>query len=150
MPAPGAVARTLVEAARAVGRRMILSAGWAELAPIDDAADCLAVDDLNHAALFARVAAVAHHGGAGTTAAAALAGAPQVAAPMFGDQFYWAERVRTLRIGAAAPAAGLTVESLAQALDEALRPEVAERARALATQVDPDGARAAAQRLGDA
>jgi vancomycin aglycone glucosyltransferase len=150
MPAPGAIARTLIEAARAVGRRMVLSAGWAELAPIDGAADCLTVGDLNHAALFARVAAVAHHGGAGTTAAAAMAGAPQVVAPMFGDQFYWAERVRTLGIGAAAPAAGLTVESLAQALDEALRPEVAERARAVATRVSPDGAMAAARRLGDA
>jgi vancomycin aglycone glucosyltransferase len=150
MPAPGAVARTLIEAARAVGRRMILSAGWAELAPIDDAADCLAVGDLNHAALFARVAAVAHHGGAGTTAAAALAGAPQVVAPMFGDQFYWAERIKRLEIGAATPAAVLTVEALAEALEAALRPEVAERTRAVAARVTPDGAAAAARRLASA
>ena len=64
------------------------SRGWARLAPIDDAPDCITIDDVNHQALFARVAAVVHHSGAGTTAAAARAGAPQVVVPMFSDQFY--------------------------------------------------------------
>ena len=60
--------------------------GWAGLELVDDAPDCIAVGDVSHELLFPRVAAVVHHGGAGTTAAAARAGVPQVITPMFGDQ----------------------------------------------------------------
>ena len=93
MPAAGDMTRRLIGAARAVGRRIIVSRGWADLDLIDDAPDCMAVGDVSHDVLFPRVAAVVHHGGAGTTAAAARAGVPQVITPMFGDQFYWASRI---------------------------------------------------------
>jgi len=43
MPAPEGASRALVDAARAVGRRAILSRGWAELASIDDAPDCIVI-----------------------------------------------------------------------------------------------------------
>ncbi len=120
MPAPESVSRTLVDAARAVGRRAILSRGWAGLSLPDDASDCAVIDDVNQHALFPRVAAVVHHGGAGTTATAARAGVPQVIVPMFGDQFYWASRVRALTIGSSV-VGPLTTETLATALREALR-----------------------------
>ena len=99
MPPPEGESRTLVDGVRAVGRRAILSRGWAELGLIDEAPDCIAVGDVSHQALFPRVAAVVHHGGAGTTASTARAGVPQVVVPMFGDEFYWASRVRALGIG---------------------------------------------------
>src|SRR5262249_45695688 len=83
MPAAGDATRRLIGAARAVGRRIIVSRGWADLELIDDAPDCMAVGDVGHDVLFPRVAAVVHHGGAGTTAAAARAGVPQVITPMF-------------------------------------------------------------------
>ncbi|GAB3812958.1 glycosyltransferase [Micromonospora zhanjiangensis] len=73
----GATARVAVEVVRAQGHRVILSSGWADLVPPDDGADCLAVDEVNLQALFGRVAAVVHHGGAGTTTAAARAGTPR-------------------------------------------------------------------------
>ena len=85
MPVAGDMSRALIGAARAVGRRIIVSRGWADLEVIDDAADCLTVGDVSHDVLFPRVAAVLHHGGAGTTAAAARAGVPQVITPMFSD-----------------------------------------------------------------
>ncbi|XP_020679797.1 sterol 3-beta-glucosyltransferase isoform X2 [Dendrobium catenatum] len=43
--------------------------------------------------LFPRCAAVVHHGGSGTTAAALHAGVPQILCPFILDQFYWAERL---------------------------------------------------------
>jgi vancomycin aglycone glucosyltransferase len=147
MPAGEDVGRSLVEAARAAGRRAILSKGWAGLALLDDRPDCFAVDDVNHQALFPRVAAVVHHGGAGTTTAAALAGTPQVVTPVFADQFYWARRVVELGIGATTPAAGLDPAALAHAIGEALRTGVAERAREVARTVSSDGAKVAARRL---
>lgn len=146
MPAPEVVSRTLLDAARAVGRRAILSRGWAELGLTDDAPDCIAVGDVNHQALFTRVAAVVHHGGAGTTATAARAGVPQVAVPMFSDQFYWASRVRELGIGSSVVGAVAT-DTLASALRESLEHTIAHRARRVAQQLRSDGAMVAARRL---
>jgi vancomycin aglycone glucosyltransferase len=147
MPAAGDATRVLIGAARAVGRRIIVSRGWADLDLIDDAADCIAVGDVSHDVLFPRVAAVVHHGGAGTTAAAARAGVPQVITPMFGDQFYWAGRIVALGVGATTTHTTMTEESLTDALGEAFDSAVAVRARSLATQVRWDGAEIAARRL---
>ena len=133
---PEGFARAAIDAARALGRRVILSAGWAELPLADDAADCMAIGEVNQQALFARVAAVIHHGGAGTTTAAARAGAPQIVIPQHYDQPYWAGRVVALGIGAQA-----TLDSLAPTLEHVLRAPVRRVA------VRGDGARAAALRL---
>jgi vancomycin aglycone glucosyltransferase len=147
MPAAADAAGAVIAAARRTGRRIIVSRGWADLELIDDAPDCIAVGDVSHDVLFPRVAAVIHHGGAGTTAAAARAGIPQVIAPMFGDQFYWASRIVDLGVGTATPHATMTAEALAGALRDVLDSAVAERARRLATQVRWDGAEVAARRL---
>ncbi|XP_019418459.1 PREDICTED: sterol 3-beta-glucosyltransferase UGT80B1 [Lupinus angustifolius] len=48
--------------------------------------------------LFPKCAAVIHHGGSGTTAAALQAGTPQVVCPFMLDQFYWAERMYWLGV----------------------------------------------------
>ena len=140
------VGASVIEAARALGRRAIVSRGWADLALADDASDCIAIDEVNQQALFRGVAAVVHHGGAGTTTAAALCGAPQVVVPQLYDQFYWARRVQELGIGSM-PAGTLTTESLTSALAQALSPEVASRAKSVGTAVSTDGAAIAAKRL---
>ncbi|MCW2943739.1 MAG: glycosyl transferase, partial [Actinoallomurus sp.] len=94
-------ARVAIEAIRAQGRRALVGRGWSDLALIDDRDDCFAVGEANHQALFGRVAAVVHHGGAGTTTTATRAGAPQVVVPQAADQPYWAGRVADLGIGTA-------------------------------------------------
>jgi len=137
----------MVDAARALGRRAIVSRGWADLAPADDGEDSLSVGEVNQQALFRRVAAVVHHGGAGTTTAAARAGAPQVVVPRMYDQHYWARRVHDLGIGAAHAPGDPTADSLAGALEHALTPAVVARARSIAPEVRTDGARTAARRL---
>jgi vancomycin aglycone glucosyltransferase len=147
MRAPPDLGQVMVRAARALGRRAIVSRGWAELSLVDDEPDCLAVGEVNQQALFKRVAAVAHHGGAGTTTAAALAGAPQVVIPQIYDQHYWARRIHHLGIGTAHASGTPTTDSLTSALEHTLQPGVAARARALTTAVRSDGAHAAAQRL---
>jgi UDP:flavonoid glycosyltransferase YjiC (YdhE family) len=148
--APEDAARVAVEAVRAQGRRMILSRGWADLALIDDQADCLAVGEVNHQELFGRVAAVVHHGGVGTTTAAARAGAPQVVVPQIADQPYFARRVAELGIGVAHDGPTPTVESLSAALVTALAPETRARATAVAGTVRADGATVAAKLVRDA
>lgn len=71
------VARATVEAIRTQGLRTVVSRGWAELGLIDGRDDRFAVCEVNQQALFARVAAVVHHGSAGTTTTAGRAGVPR-------------------------------------------------------------------------
>jgi vancomycin aglycone glucosyltransferase len=148
--APEDVARVAVEAIRARGRRVLVGRGWADLALVDDRDDCFAAGEVNHQALFGRVAAVVHHGGAGTTTTAARAGAPQVVVPQIADQPYWAARVAVLGIGAAHDGPVPTVESLSAALEGTLAPETQLRATAVASMIRTDGAAVAARRLIDA
>lgn len=72
------------------------------------------LNSIPHDWLFPRIDAVCHHGGAGTTGASLRAGIPTIIKPFFGDQFFWAERVETLGIGASVRK--LTVKNLTQAL----------------------------------
>jgi vancomycin aglycone glucosyltransferase len=144
--APEEIAKAMIGAARAHGRRAIVFRGWTELSLIDDEPDCLAIGEVNQQALFPRVAAAVHHGGAGTTTAATRAGVPQVLVPQMFDQPYFAERVRDLGIGTSITGEP-TAESLTVALAEVLTPAVASRAKAIGGQVRVDGAEVAARSL---
>ncbi|WP_114560692.1 glycosyltransferase [Desertihabitans aurantiacus] len=141
------LAEIAVESARALGRRVVLAGGWAGLTPPDGTGDCLVIGEVNQQALFARVAAVVHHGGAGTTTTATRAGVPQVVVPQLADQPSWAERVDDLGVGVAHPGPAPTVESLTAALRTALEPTTAQRARAVGGAIRTDGAHEAARFL---
>jgi vancomycin aglycone glucosyltransferase len=141
--------QVMMQTARALGRRAIVSRGWFDLALIDHQPDCLSIGDANLHALFPRVAAIVHHGGAGTTTAAALAGTPQVVVPHRYDQHYWAARVAALGLGVAHAPITLTAESLTEALERSLQREVVVRAVSVAGSVRRDGVRVAAQRIMD-
>jgi UDP:flavonoid glycosyltransferase YjiC (YdhE family) len=95
-----------------------------------------------HSWLFPRLAAVVHHGGAGTTAAGLRAGVPSIIVPFMGDQPFWGERVRALGVGTAPlPRKQLTAERLAQAITTAVTDsEMRQRAAALGECIrDEDG-----------
>ncbi len=137
----------LVSTARALGRRAIILRGWAELSA-DDASDCLTIGEVDFVKLFPRVDAVVHHGGAGTTHAAARAGTPQMILPHNYDQYYWAQRVRTLGVGVWGPVPDeVTGEALVAGLRTCLSPETAAAARELAGRIRTDGAKVAAGRV---
>ncbi|NEW42133.1 glycosyltransferase family 1 protein [Nocardia cyriacigeorgica] len=144
------IARVAIDAARAHNRRVLLSRGWAELSPVDGQSDCMAVGEVNHQALFPRVAAVIHHGGAGTTTTATRAGVPQVVVPQMMDQPYWAHRVTDLGIGTTCEGPAPDLASLSAALDTALTSTTRDRANAIAGMIRTDGATVAAKLLADA
>lgn len=97
---PGAVTALLVAALRRAGvRGLIYRGAWGDLAPWSLPDDMLAIDGAPHDWLFARVAAVVTHGGAGTVAAALGAGKPVVTVPFYGDQRFWGRRVAALGAG---------------------------------------------------
>ncbi|MEU9243519.1 glycosyltransferase [Streptomyces sp. NPDC048385] len=148
---PQDIARSVIEALRAQGHRALVSRGWADLGLVDDRDDCFAVGEVNHQRLFREVAAVVHHGGAGTTATAAKAGVPQVVvAVQLSDNPYWAGRVADLGIGAALDGPAPAVGSLSLAFKTALAPETRARAEALGAEIRTDGAAVAANLLVDA
>ena len=67
------------------------------------------------------MAAVVHHGGAGTTAEGLRAGVPTVITPFVLDQPFWGARVTALGVGPAPiPQKKLTVDALARAIDKAV------------------------------
>jgi hypothetical protein len=144
MRMPPGLAQVIVQAARQTRRRAIISAGWAGLTLTGSEPGCLGIGEVNQQKLFGQVAAVVHHGGAGTTTAAALAGAPQVIIPQAYDQRYWAQRVRHLGIGTSHAPGTPDADSLTAALEHALQPSVAARARSISLAVHTNGAQAAA------
>jgi len=145
--APQGLNEVMIQSARALGRRAIVSQGWTDLALLDNEPDCISIGEVNQQAVFKRVAAVVHHGGAGTTTAAAVSGASQVVIPQHYDQHYWAGRVQELRIGTAHESTSPTTISLTEALEHTLQSEVSNRAKDIAVKVRRDGAQVAAERL---
>ena len=126
---PDRTTRAIVDGVRNAGRRLVLSSGWAELGR-DVPDDVFVAGSVAHPALFPRCAAIVHHGGAGTTSAAARAGVPQVVVPHAFDQFEFARRVVDAGLGPAPiPRPKLGGRSLASALDVTLgTPQYARRA----------------------
>lgn len=138
-----------VEALRSAGLRGIVQAGSAGLAV--DADDVLTIGDLPHALLFPRVAAVVHHAGAGTTAAALRAGAPSVPVPVTADQPFWAARLASIGAGTdPIPFASLTARRLADALGRVVRRQEYARAASVAARhmATEDGVGALLKALG--
>jgi vancomycin aglycone glucosyltransferase len=135
--APELVAQA-VAAVRAVRRRAVIAGGWAALeAHIQEADDVMIIDNVPHSLIFPKVAAAVHHGGAGTTTAAARAGVPQVLLPHILDQYYWAHRVEVMGLGPPAlPIERVTVELLSDRLSRAVNdPLIRERVNRLAPLV---------------
>ncbi|MEJ2557723.1 MAG: glycosyltransferase [Anaerolineae bacterium] len=91
--------RLVVEAMGQAGQRAILLSGWSDLGSAVLPDFILRIDFVPHDWLFPRVAAVVHHGGAGTTAAGLRAGVPNVVIPFFADQPFWGWRVHKLAVG---------------------------------------------------
>ncbi|MCA0158984.1 glycosyltransferase [Tsukamurella sp. M9C] len=139
-----ALSEIVAEAAAAAGVRAVVQRGWAGLEPVGE--HVLVVDDVPHALLFPRCAAVIHHCGAGTTAAALHAGAPSIPVPGIMDQPFWARRLHRLGAGTAPlPRHSLTADGLTGALRTVgqLRP-AAERLGAALRAEDGAGRAAAA------
>jgi UDP:flavonoid glycosyltransferase YjiC (YdhE family) len=122
----------ILQALELSNQRAILHSGWAGLGKKDLPDRVLRVDYVPHEWLFPRVAAVVHHGGAGTTAAAFRAGVPAIAIPVIFDQYFWARRITELRAGPAfIPNGKLTAQRLAAAITAAVSDQEV-RARAAA------------------
>jgi len=119
---PHAMLDLVLKALERSGQRGILLSGWSGIGKEVALPESVwRTDDIPYSWLFPRVAAVVHHGGAGTISAALRSGVPSIVTPLAFDQPFWAQRVQTLGVGPAPlPYKKLTVEHLADAIREAV------------------------------
>lgn len=133
-----AFTETVLEGVRRSGQRAVLATGWGGLEGEEGPQDekTFFIRSAPHDWLFPHMAAAVHHGGAGTSAAAARAGIPSVIVPFYGDQPFWA---RCLHNQGVAPAAldrqHLRPDTLAGAIAEAARPIMQDAAQLLGRRI---------------
>jgi UDP:flavonoid glycosyltransferase YjiC (YdhE family) len=118
---PEHLVRVAVEALARCGQRGVLLSSWGDLDAAELPGTVFPARSIPHDWLFPRMAAIVHHGGAGTTAASLRAGVPTVVTPFMGDQVFWGHRVhRDLQVGPhPIPQHRLTAERLAEAIEAA-------------------------------
>ena len=141
--------KLVVEALRLCGRRGILQTGWGGLSKnVSLNPDMLIVEGAPHAWLFPRVAAVIHHGGAGTTHTGLGAGVPNIVVPSGNDQFAWGKRVSELGVGPEPiPGGRLSSRRLADAINYASREDVQLNAKKLGLLIQSEDGPKTATRI---
>jgi len=130
---PVAMTTMIYQAFEETGYRGIVSRGWSGLGDgMETPENIFLIDDCPHDWLFRQVAAVCHHGGAGTAAAGLRAGRPTMICPFFGDQPFWGNMVAERKVGPApVKASELTVEALVNAFRHLMQPKTRKLAKEL-------------------
>jgi sterol 3beta-glucosyltransferase len=130
---PEILATLVLEALAKSGQRGLLLTGWGGMRALSVPNSVFVVNSAPHGWLFPRMAAVVHHGGAGTTAEGLRAGVPSVILPFAVDQAFWGTRVKALGVGPEPiPFRKLTADKLAHAIQEAVtQSEIKRRAARL-------------------
>jgi sterol 3beta-glucosyltransferase len=117
---PEDLASLVLRALAETGQRGVLLTGWGGMNVMKVPDHVFVLNSAPHSWLFPRMAAVVHHGGAGTTAEGLRAGVPSVVVPFVMDQYFWGKRINALGIGPEPlPAKKLTVGRLSAAIHEA-------------------------------
>ncbi|MDQ5822900.1 MAG: glycosyltransferase [Chloroflexota bacterium] len=113
---PPQLLKLVLEALARVGRRGVLLLDSGTMVGQDLPDWVYPLDEAPHDWLFPRMAAIMHHGGIGTIAAALRAGVPSFGVPNVYDQPFWSRRLGKVGAGPTPiPPERLTVERLATA-----------------------------------
>jgi sterol 3beta-glucosyltransferase len=89
----------VLRALKQTGQRGILLSGWGGIRTTDISDDVFVLESAPHDWLFPHMAAVVHHGGAGTTGASLRAGIPTIVVPFIADQYFWGRQVYRQGVG---------------------------------------------------
>ncbi|RBQ13914.1 glycosyltransferase [Spongiactinospora rosea] len=126
---PARIGHVVTEAIGRAGVRAVLASGWGGL-QVDDLPhhppggvreEVFVLEQAPHDWLFPQMAAIVHHGGSGTTAAALASGRPQVLCPFVADQPFWAARMAAAGVAPEPrPQQRLSADGLAAAIGRAV------------------------------
>lgn len=142
-----AILRLFSEAARLAGCRAIIQSDNADACGFQSDQQILYVSASPHHLIFPRCAAVVHHGGAGTTQAATLAGRPSVVVAHISEQEHWGAELRRVGVaGRPLKRRSVNAGKLAAAV-RALRPEMPANAEDIARAMRQENGVVAAVRL---
>lgn len=124
---PMALLRLAIDVCTTLQCRAIVVAGWSILSSSDgecqsllkeNAQTILVVGSVSHTTLFPRMAAIIHHGGIGTTAAALRSGVPQLPCPVMLDQPHNAAMLKRLGVApTSVPFASITANKVVKGLE---------------------------------
>ena len=129
---PARTGQIVATALRAAGVRAVVALGRGGIRPDGLGRDAFCLTQAPHDWLFPRMAAIVHHGGAGTTGAALAAGRPQVVCPFMFDQPWFGRRLFALGVAPRPqPLRELTAGGLARAVADAVGGTAQDRAREL-------------------
>lgn len=134
---PKAFTEMVLRALSISGHRGILLNGSTGLGKLDLPDSVFGLESIPHDWLFPKMAAVVHHGGAGTTAAGLRAGIPNIVISSQAEMHFWGRRVAALGVG---PNPLLRRKLSAECLANAIRvatgdPVIRERAAALGQRI---------------
>jgi sterol 3beta-glucosyltransferase len=134
-PNPREITQLLIKAVRQVGCRAIIQSNWDELVELPEFPDIYRIISAPHHHIFPHCAVVIHHGGAGTSQAATIAGCPSIVVEHSSDQPLWGSVLQ--RIGIAPNLLhrrSVTAKKLARTIRTVLdTPAMAEKAKAIGT-----------------
>jgi len=134
-PNPRDVTQLLIKAVQLAGCRAIIQSNWDELDKLPEFPDIYRIISAPHHQIFPHCSLVIHHGGAGTTQAATIAGCPSVVVEHSSDQPLWGSILQ--RIGIAPNLLhrrSVTAKKLARTIRTVLdAPAMAEKAKAIGT-----------------
>jgi len=128
----------LIHAAKHLGKRLVIAKFWKDSGPVVNEEDVFFITAYPHLNLFPRMAAVIHHGGAGTTAAAAISGVPQIIVPHILDQYFHGQKIYANHLGPKPIwRKKLTQKNMTDALDECLsNSQIRQTAKDTAKKID--------------
>ena len=133
---PLRLTRMIVAAAIRSNTRVLIQSSWSSMSdgsPVPE--NVFFLGPAPHDWLLPKMAAVVHHGGAGTTAAGIRCGKPTFICPFFGDQHFWGWKIYESGVGLKpCPIENLTEEILADAFLKLSEPrsELRQKAKAMA------------------
>ncbi|MBW2032919.1 MAG: glycosyltransferase family 1 protein [Deltaproteobacteria bacterium] len=126
----------VVNAARSAGQRVVIGKFWDEPSEFSNSDDVFFIKRYPHLKLFPHMAAVIHHGGAGTTAASAISGVPQIIVPHILDQYYWGHQVYQSHLGPKPIwRSKLTYQKLSTAIQECLSNDLIQQRAKAASEI---------------
>ncbi|KUL88236.1 hypothetical protein ZTR_04936 [Talaromyces verruculosus] len=143
---PEGLTKTVFGAVKKAGVRALVSQGWGGLGGDNVPENIFLLGNCPHDWLFQYVSCVVHHGGAGTSAIGIAMGKPTIVVPFFGDQPFWGAMIHRAGAGPEPiPYKALTEDNLAEAIKEALKPEIQEASIKMSAKIAGEsGAEAAA------